>query len=123
MHFQVAALGQIGFVLRPFHLQMAQALGFLRALNQLGTRNALTGRLSPLNAFVYTQIIRHDAPASSLVVAHGHAFSTLATNDDALQERRPLPWRGEALGSRGLTSHDQLCLMSLKLLPGNVPHL
>src|SRR5437879_1710190 len=92
--WRLAALCQIGFILRTFHLQMAQSMCFVRALGhlvlysngqrqglwghtlnekrsnrsiQIGTRNTLTGRLSLLNAFALTEIIGYDALTCSLV--------------------------------------------------------
>src|SRR5215469_7441337 len=64
---------------------------------QISASNALTGRLSLLNLFVLTEIIGHDALASPLMIAHAHPFSTLATDDESLQKRRPFPWRRETL--------------------------
>src|SRR6266516_3220593 len=123
---------------------MAQALGFVCSLDQfilhgnrecqsfwsytlcqqrsnrsiqVSSRNALTRRLSSLNAFVLAEIIGHNTLTSSLVVSHRHAFSTLTAEDDSLQERWSFPWRREALGSIGLTIHGQLCLISLVILP------
>src|SRR5579859_222543 len=73
---------------------------------QVGTRNTLTGWLSLLNAFVLTKIIRHNTLTCSLMVAHSHAFSTLAAQDEPLQERRSFPrWR-KAFRSICLTIHD-----------------
>ncbi len=56
---QVAALGQISFVLCPFHLQMAQALGFLRTLNQLvldGNRESQSFWSYPLQAEAFQSL-------------------------------------------------------------------
>src|SRR6266700_3386999 len=90
---------------------------------EVGTRNALTRRFSLFNAFVLTEVIGNDAFSPTLVIAYGHAFSTFAADDEPLYERRPFPWRRKALGSIGLTIHGQLRLISLILLPRNVPHL
>src|SRR5207244_1362764 len=103
--WRLAALCQIGFILRAFDLQMAQALRFCRALDefvlhsqrqrqgcwghslhqkrpnrpiQVRAWNTLTGSLPPLNTFALTEIIGDDALPPALVVAHTHAFSTLA---------------------------------------------
>src|SRR5258708_35849196 len=70
-----------------------------------------------------TEIIGHDPLAPTLVVADGHAFSASATDEEPLQKRWPLPWRREAWRSIGLTIHGQLCLISLVVLKGNVPHM
>src|SRR5260370_42302297 len=84
------------------------------------TWKTLTRRLSLLNAFVRTEIIWHNAASCSLMIAHRHAFSTPATENEALQERRALAWRGETLGSIGLTIHCQLALISLVVLPTKI---
>src|SRR5437667_12452792 len=66
---------------------------------QVGARNALIGALSPFNTFVLTEIVGNNTLTPTLVIAHGHAFSTPATDEESLQERRPLAWWGKALGS------------------------
>ena len=48
------------------------------------TRNALTGSVSVLNAFVLTKIIGHDALPAALVVAHRHALATATADQAAL---------------------------------------
>src|SRR5216683_4811476 len=89
-------------------------------LVQLSSRNPLTGGTSLLNTFVRTEVIGHDPLPSPLVIAHRRPLSTPATEDESLQERWPLAWRGEALGSIGLTVHRELHLISLVILPLNV---
>src|SRR5215469_4371802 len=105
----LAALRQVGFILRTFDLEMTQALRFCRSVHELllhgdrqrqgfwshvldqqpcngpiqpSPRKALPGRLSPLNALVCTQIIGHDALTAALMVAHRHAFSALAADEE-----------------------------------------
>src|SRR5205085_7460634 len=90
---------------------------------QARPRKALTGMLTPLNAFARTQIIGHNALTAALMIAHAHALSTLAADDEPLQECGPLSWRREALGCIGLTIHCQLRLISFVILPTNVPHM
>jgi len=51
---------------------------------QARPRNALTGVLALFNTFVLTEIIGHDAPTAALMIAHRHAFSALAADDEPL---------------------------------------
>src|SRR5947209_18646008 len=60
---------------------------------QARPRKALTGMLSLLNAFARTEIIGHNALTPALMIAHGHAFSTVTTDEETLQKRRSFPWR------------------------------
>ena len=53
-------------------------------LIKLSSRNPLTGSQSLLNTFVGTEVIRHDAFSSPLVVAHRHALSAFAAEDETL---------------------------------------
>src|SRR5260370_9002168 len=66
-------------------------------LVQLSPRNALTGGASLGNTLALTQIVRHDTLPSTLVIAHCHPLAATPTEDKALQERWPLPWRGKTL--------------------------
>jgi hypothetical protein len=51
-------------------------------LIKVRSRNPLTGSQSLLNTFVGTEVIRHDAFSSPLVVAHRHALSAFAAEDE-----------------------------------------
>ena len=50
-------------------------------------------------------------------------LAAASTEDQALQECWPLPWRGKTLRSIGLTVQSKLRLISLKVFPTNVPHM
>jgi len=98
-------------ILGPFNLEVTQTPRFIRTLDhlvlngknqsqglrrhpfhekrshspiQIRTWNTLTWWFSLLNAFVRAEIIRHNAASCSLVIAHRHAFSTPATENETL---------------------------------------
>ena len=75
--------------------------------------DVLTNRLGVLNARLLTEVVGHEF-ASATMIAHGHAFSTLATNRQALKQRGALPRRPfPALRAVGLRIGSQLLQMKL----------
>src|SRR4051812_2783337 len=90
---------------------------------EISPRDALAGSAPLSNASTLAQVVWDDTLSPTLVIAYRHPLATTTTEDQTLQERRSLPWRGKPLWGIGLTVQSELRLISLKVFPSNVPHM
>ncbi len=80
---------------------------------EIAPGNPLTGSGPMRDPVALAQVVRHNTPPTPLVIAHRHPLATAATDDESLQQDRPLPQRTEPLWCIGLTVCRELRELSL----------
>jgi hypothetical protein len=106
---------------REGHFQMGGLDGFQKALGHrlvdAISSHGLAGSCSELRMELVTFVHQQGAIA---LIANAHASSTRATQDNALQERRPFSNRSSVLFCPPSAVIVELTLIAQKLFPGDV---